>query len=69
MSHERCTGGINNAVSNCANQVENELHAYDDPQIDSETACVASPEVTTAFGYCDQQYRACFLDCGGTIER
>jgi hypothetical protein len=68
IAQKQCMGNVNNSVANCANQVETELHAFNDPQIDSETACVASPMVTAAFADCDRNYRACFLGCGGLIR-
>lgn len=56
------------AIANCANQVQTQLHAYDDPQIDAETACANDPAVNAAFSYCEQQYSRCFVACGGSIQ-
>ena len=69
MSKGRCEGGLQMAIANCANQVQTQLHAYDDPQIDSETACADDPAVDTAFSSCEHRYRNCFVGCGGVIEQ
>lgn len=68
MSKERCEGGLQMAIANCANQVQTQLHAYDDPQIDSETACANAPAVNAAFSGCEQRYRQCFRGCGGVVK-
>lgn len=66
---DQCEGSIQTSIANCANQVQTELHAYDDPQIAAETACADSAYVNSRFVGCHQRYTHCFIKCGGIVEQ
>ena len=67
MAQERCQGNLQMAIANCANTVQAELHAYDDPNIDSELACADSAYQGNQGTLCARNYRQCFIGCGGFI--
>jgi len=68
LAENRCTGRLQMTIANCANNVETELHAYNDPNIDSEMACADSAYDGQAGTGCQQQHRQCFVGCGGVIQ-
>lgn len=68
LAEQRCVGAQQMAIANCANTVQTELHAYNDPNIDSETACADAAYQGDAGSYCQRHYRQCFIGCGGVIS-
>lgn len=68
MARERCSGGQQMAIANCANSVQTELHAYNDPNMYAEMTCADGVYDGHAGTVCERGYRQCFIGCGGTIK-
>lgn len=68
LTEQRCIGGQQMAIANCANTVQTELHAYNDPNMYAEMACADGAYDGEAGTQCQRYYRQCFLACGGTIK-
>lgn len=56
------------AIANCANRVQTEIHAYNDPNMYAEMACADGAYDGQAGTYCQKNYRTCFEGCGGSIR-
>jgi len=67
MAEQRCNGGQQMAIANCANNVQTELHAYNDPNMTAEIACAEAADSGQGGGICQRNYRQCFTVCGGVV--